>query len=165
MATQKLDSAFQKAIVRTANKLLVRGRKVTTQEVRKVYNIKASLLKDRIVMKRASKNNLFAYLAIKGRKLRLILFGAKQTSKGVTVRVKKTEGRKLIRSAFIRARGSKEHVWRRLGKERLPIEPLFTVSPAKMFEKEGERAFRQMVEKEFGPMFKHELDFYLGKLS
>ena len=109
--------------------------------------------------------------------MRVYYFGARQTKRGTTVRIKRGGGRKLIQSAFIATMPSGLiQVWvrygerqtarggRYAGQKRQRIRQLFTISPGKMFEIEGEQVFKRMVEDEAGPMFKKELDFYLGKV-
>jgi hypothetical protein len=158
--------AFEKAILRTVNRLIVKGRKRATQKVREVYNVKAGDLKQSTRIYRARRARPEALLVISGKKMPLILFGARQRAKGTTVRVKKTAGRKLIRSAFIATmKSGKIQVWMRKGKSRLPIRQMFTVSPPKMFEKEGETAFQDIIAKEMSPTFKRELDFYLSRIN
>jgi len=159
-------SAFEKAILRTVNRLIVTGRKRATQKVREVYNVKAGDLKQSTRIYRARRAKPEALLVISGKKMPVILFGARQRAKGTSVRIKKTEGRKLIRHAFIATmKSGKIQVWMRKGTARLPIKQLFTVSPPKMFEKEGEKAFQDIIEKEMSPTFKRELEFYLSRIT
>jgi hypothetical protein len=161
-----IQKAFEKAVLRTVNKLIVKGRKAATQQVRQVYAVKAGDLKDHTKIYRANRSRPEAKLVIRGRKMPIILFGAKQKAKGTTVRIKKAGGRKLIQSAFIATmKSGKIQVWLRKGKSRLPIRQLFTVSPPKMFEKEGEKSFQEIIRRDVGPTLKHELQFYLGRIQ
>jgi len=161
-----IEKAFSRAVVRAVNRMIVTGRAAATRQVRKIYNVKAGDLKNATTIYRASSSRKEALLVIQGRRMAVILFDARhrRTAKGATVRIKKSEGRKLIRSTFIVSMSSgKRHVWKRVGKERLPIKPLFTVSPPKMFEVEGEKAFKEIIEKEFGKTFENELSFQLSR--
>ena len=160
----QLKKAFRSAARSALNKLIIRGRKVATQKVREVYNIQARLLKDRTKVYKATNQRPEASLVIRGRRMPLILFGAKQSRRGVSVRVKREGGRKLISGAFIATMPSgTPQVWMRLGKSRYPIRMLWTVSPAKMFEKEGAKAFEAIIKKDMASMLKQELTHYLGK--
>lgn len=61
----------------------------------------------------------------------VMLFSAKQTKKGVTVRIKKSGGRKLIKHAFIGNQG--RTMFMREGTKRLPIKSVKTVDVPQMF--------------------------------
>ena len=160
----QLNKAFRNAARSALNKLIVRGRKVATQKVRETYNIQAKMLKDRTKIYRATNARPEARLVIRGRRLPLMLFGAKQNRRGVSVKVKREGGRKLVSGAFIATMPSgKIQIWMRKGTRRLPIRQLWTVSPARMFEKEGAKAFEGIVKKDMGPMLKQELTHFLGK--
>lgn len=61
-------------------------------------------------------------------RLSLKRFGANQTKEGVTYRISKTKGRKFLKSAFTpEVLGN--HVYKRQGKSRLPIQKLHGPSP------------------------------------
>jgi hypothetical protein len=125
-----------------------------------------------------------AKFVIRGRKLRLIhfmpspryesVFGQskglgriKRPRQGISVLIRKDTGRKVVLGSFYgRSRGSsKIFIWKRVGEQRYPIKPLFTVSPANMMEKEGETVFQKLIHDDAGTVFNHELDFYLGKTN
>lgn len=61
-------------------------------------------------------------------RLSLKRFGANQTKEGVTYRISKTKGRQFIKSAFMPVVLG-EHVYKRQGKKRLPIQKLHGPSP------------------------------------
>ena len=92
---------FPAALAAAINKTERFARIAASKEIRKEYNIKAADVKKTISFKRASKNRLRAEFASKGTRISLAKFGARQTKKGVTVKVKKTGGRKLIKAAFL----------------------------------------------------------------
>lgn len=76
---------------------------------------------------------------LKGDRIPLREFGARQTKKGVSYRVSKTRGRKLAEGAFQGPRpGLMKSSWRgrafkRVGKSRLPITQLYGPSPWGVF--------------------------------
>ena len=171
-----LSRAMQKAARRTINRLLVRGRKLSGQAVRAKYNIKAGDLKKATIIRRITGRGSEGQLLIRGKPLRVYYFGARETSRGTTIRIKRSGGRKVIPSAFIATMPSGLiQVWirsgsaramqsgRYAGQMRQPIRQLFTTSPAKMFEVKGEEVFKRMVVDEAGPMFEKELEFFLSK--
>ena len=89
------------ALVRALNHTADRAKVVGAREVRDTggYKIKIGTIKACIKVKRASQSNLRASVVAKGQPIPIIEFGAKQTSKGVTISVQK--GRKLLPGAFI----------------------------------------------------------------
>ena len=166
---------MMRAARRVINRLLTRGRKIGGQRVRAKYAIKASDFNKSTIIRRIAGAALEGQLIIRGRPLRVYYFGAREVARGTTIRIKKSGGRKLIRSAFIATMPSGLiQVWVRDGEKRImqrgryrgqarqPIRQLFTIGPAKMFEVEGEAAVKDLIEKEAGPMFRKELEFYLG---
>ena len=156
----QIENAFKQAAVAAINRAIVTARAAATRKVREVYAIKSSDLKKYVSIKRASYSKHEAIVDIRGRKIPIIHFGAKQTKRGVSVRIKKAEGRKVIPGAFIK----KGQVWRRVGKARMPIKPLFTVAPAKMFELHAIKIFQEIAQQEFAKNFSREVDFRLGKI-
>ena len=171
MARQSnFDRAFNKAIIRAANKLLLKGRTATTKRVREVYNIKASDLKTRTLMYRASRSQPDAYLVFRGKGMRLYLFSpktkqvksGKRTYKQVSVEIRKGR-RKIVKGGFI---GAKRvgNVWKRLGKTRYDIVPLFTLSSAQMVEQVGADIWEKIIKRDLLDTFMRELAYELGKL-
>lgn len=160
----QLNRALNNAGRSAINKILIQGRNIASRKVRDVYNVKAKILKDNTVIRRASNRSLEGQLIIRGRKLPLIAFGARKVRRGTTVRVKKSSGRKLIRHAFIATMPSgKVHVWMRRGPGRLPIDAKFTISPAGMFENEGVKAFEDLMQRKLPATIDHELQYYLER--
>ncbi len=92
---------FPAALAAAINKTIRFTNVAASKEIRQVYNIKAADVKKTISVKKASKNRLRAEFASRGARIALAKFGAKQTKRGVTVKVKKTGGRKLIKGAFL----------------------------------------------------------------
>ncbi len=157
----------------TINLILRKSRVQTVQEVRKVYNIKSGDMKKAMVITRASNQKQEGLIKIKGTRLPLDRFAARKrvvkTGRGkrvgVTVRVKKSGGRKLVRQGFqgkLRNSG-KVTVFKRVGRARLPIRRLTTTSPAKMFEKEAEKKLFEIFERELPIIFDRQLMFYLNR--
>ncbi len=89
------------AVTRSLNRAANAGKVAGTRKIREEYNIKAKDIKKTIKIKKASYGTLEAKIAIEGKPIPLKYFGARQTSKGVTIKIKKKEPRKLIKRAFI----------------------------------------------------------------
>lgn len=88
------------AVVRALNKTAAQVVTASSREVRKAgYNLKAADIKRALKLSRATASNLTATVTASGKPIPLIRYGARQTSKGVTVQV--LSGRKLIPGAFI----------------------------------------------------------------
>ena len=134
-------------------------KKEIVKDVRARYNIKASVLKAKMKEKYGYVGSRYAWrLDVQGRPMSLTHFGAKQTKKGVTVKIKKNIGRKLIRHAFI----AKNQVFIRETKRRLPIKALKTLSVPQMFRPEIiDRRVEEANEK-YQKRFYHHLQYLSG---
>lgn len=89
-----------RAIMRALNKTAQQARTGASRDVRAAgYNIKASAIKRSFTIDRATPSKLSVTLRATGAPIGLINYGAVQTKKGVTVRVK--NGRKTLKHAFI----------------------------------------------------------------
>lgn len=162
MSNIRLDKASEKATRSAMNKVIKKASVAASRKVREVYNIKASQLNKYIKIYKYNSRTGQAAFVVKGRPVRLIHFSARQNKKGVSVKVRKDRGRRLLKSHFI-ARSTVEHVWRRESKSRYPIKPLFTIAPSKMFEVEGAKALEDIIKSKAGEMYEHELVFYINK--
>jgi len=159
-----IEKASLNALRSTINKLLNKGQTAANKKVREVYNVKAKDLRDRTIIKRATNSRVEGFLIVRGRRMPVVVFGARQTKRGVSVLIKRTGGRKLIKSSFL-AQMKSGHlgVYQRLGNKRLPIKELFTIDIAKMYEVEGSTILQGMVEREGSKLLKNEMKFYLEK--
>lgn len=140
-----------KAMARALNRTMEQARTLMSREIRGEFNIAAAKVRDRLRIQRASFKagalGLQAALespAAKGRSLNVIAFSARQTAAGVTVRIRKGGGRRLIRHAFIGNKG--RTVFSRLAdttmrsraryagtKHAEQIEPVRTIDVPQMF--------------------------------
>jgi len=141
------------------------GRKFRTRvvkDIRKVYNIKAKDLKKSMRTKLVKKGDVFEWrLNVKSRMLSLTHFGARQNKKGVSVLIRKDEGRKTLAKTFI----AKGQVFQREGKGRLPLVVKKTISIPQMFNKETMKEAFEEVSREYPKRFEHNLDYYLGRIK
>lgn len=88
------------ATVRALNKTIAQVKTAAAREMRDAgYNLKVSDIKKSLASFNASSSNLTAKCVASGRPIPLIRYGARQTSKGVSVSV--LHGRKVITGAFI----------------------------------------------------------------
>lgn len=128
------DRVVAAAVNKTADKARVEMRRQITAE----FAIKAADVNSQVKLKKAIAKSgmlwaeLEAFPRRRGHLSRnVMLFGAKQTKQGVTVRIKKSGGRKLIKHAFIANKG--RTVFTREGTKRLPIKPVETIDVPQMF--------------------------------
>jgi hypothetical protein len=133
--TAKLrDRVVAAALNKTADKAKTEMKRQITGE----FAIKASDVGGQLKVSRASAKGsmlvaeLEAFSRRRGRRSRNVaLFRARQTSRGVTVQIKRSGGRKLIKGAFIGNQG--RTVFERVGKSRLPIKGVETIDVPQMF--------------------------------
>ncbi len=142
-----LKEAVPKVTRMAVNKTLTGVRTDATNEVAEVVALKKKIIRDTITVTKLGRHSSAAYVRCRGKRLPLMVFGARQlkSGKGVSVKVLKTEGRKIIKHAFIakmstghegvfwrkykgpRAPWKKQFPYARLPKQyRLPINELFS---------------------------------------
>lgn len=161
------------AISRALNRGINSGRTEANKGVRKIYNVSASAFNKSVNIKKATKQNLFATMAISKQPMNIYGFKPVQTDQGVRVQIFKKQ-KKVIQSAFIVAVGSFIGVFargryvgdnfefrnkrvRRKGPD-LPIQAIKTVSAGNMvlnsnvFEPVKERAMNVFMSR-----YEHEL--------
>jgi len=158
------EKVFKQTYQRSIKRTVTKFKTTTTKRVRETYAIKAKDLKKTITLK---KENDYKYkFVVKSPRIGLEKFGARQTKQGVSVRIRKDRGRKVIKGAFLaKDTTNKLRVFKRKYKERLPIDRFYSISVPQMFNKEIiQKGFKE-AEQTFEKEFKHNLDYYLGKLK
>lgn len=159
MLLKGIKGGASKAIARALNHTIAKVKTATVKEVRKVYNISAKELNDRMKATRARAGvNMEVSLGIWDLGIPLIQFyvGKPTTArKAVKVRVKKAA--KSLPGGFVRAPDDKLGVFIRAGDARYPIKRLYGPSAAQMAESDvvgneiiefGQRAFNERLEHE-----------------
>jgi hypothetical protein len=164
------------------NKTLRKAFTAASRKVRQVYVIKAADFKKFTKINNATNANPEAQLKIRSKKgLPIDVFTPRPVSAGVTVKIKKTGGRKLIRGRFFATMPSglisvfeRSPQWRHRRPTRgpkargkilhgLPIERLYTIDPAKMFEVEGESVLKSSINTDLRRIFESQLNFFINK--
>lgn len=150
-ALDRLHGAIRdQVLASTVNKTLDKARTQMTREITREFNVKSAYVRERLRIRRASGKGLITVegALIGGRPGRrsanIIAFVEKtptlaerrQREKGGTgrmlyVKVKRTGPKKPLPRAFIGNRG--RTVFQRVGKERLPIEPVQVIDVGQMF--------------------------------
>ena len=161
--------AYKKALGKTVRRMGQRFRSTATKEVRKTYNIKSKDLKSnmRTVTKTTKEGTEWRFY-VRSPQINVVKFGARQTKKGVSVKIRKDRGRKVIKGAFIAnghfADQEYQRVFIRSTKSRLPIEAKFSLSVTQMFNKDVLDKAKKEVDENYANEFKHHLEYYLGKI-
>lgn len=129
---------ISKAQVQALNRTVEQVRTAAAREIRVTYNVKAKVLKELGVIRRAGKNQKYpeATVTFTGRGMPLIEFdpkekivqSAKGKRRGVTVRVLMRGGRKLVTGGFAAIVKGKPGIFRRAGKNRFPIKYQTSIS-------------------------------------
>jgi len=132
------DQLQDKAVNMALNKVADKARTEMAKGITAEFNIKSSEVKSQISVSKASKsgNNMRVSLQAFGkrkghRSLNVISFAAKQSKVGVSLKIKKSGGRKTITHAFIGNQG--RTVFIRQSKGRLPIKAVETIDVPQMF--------------------------------
>jgi hypothetical protein len=168
------DVALQ-ATTRAINRTLDQGKTRMIRAITAEYNIKASAVRESLRVRGASrKAGLYAIEGFlespskAGRSRNLIHFGAKQTSTGVQVQIKRVGPKKIIRGAFIAKKDNQYGgvVFIRSGRSRLPIETKQTIDVGQMFnaKRVNELVVRFMQDK-FPEVFEREAKFYTDRFN
>lgn len=85
---------------RSINKTLTSARVQATNEITQKVNLKKTRAKRAMVLTKATFARWAGKIHFQKRRIRIIAFGARETKKGVTYKIRKTGGRKLIPGAF-----------------------------------------------------------------
>lgn len=159
--------------VRAVNRTMEQARTAMSREIRQDYALTASYVRERLFVSKAvfrgGRLSVEATLTGSGsrrgsRAANVIAFGARQVKTGVSVRIKKGGGRKVIAGAFIGNKG--RTVFRRTGAKRLPIEPVQTIDVPQMFNsKRVNQAVIRVIEQRFPEVFARELNFALNRFK
>ena len=160
------EDVANKATARALNATMAQAKTAMSREIRQKFVLSASKVNESLrVNKAVAKNGLFQMEASlespsqRGRSLNLINFGARQTAKGVSVKISRDGGRKLIPGAFIG--NDRRTVFKRVGKARLPIKALQTIDVAQMFNtKKINQAVIAAINERFPVIFEREAKYY-----
>lgn len=160
--------------VRTVNKLADMGRAEMTRAIRGEFNIPASKVREKLfvgkVRRGTGKTLIEAELFSRDksgrrRAINLINFAARETRKGLTVKIKRDGGRVIAAGrGFIGNKG--RTAFTRVGDKRLPIRPLQTIDVPQMF---NTRRVSQRVTKYLSAkqreVFERELAYAISQLG
>ncbi len=152
---------YKKIASRVLNKLGSQGKTAISREVRNTYNIKRDRLDAGFYMKQATWEDLATILRYRGRTPGLQHFDARRSNRGVTVKVRKASGRKVVQGAFMPEKIV--GIYKRVGKDRFPIKRLYGPDVPGMVNTVGEDAAQRVVHEKADKILAHEFDYELGK--
>lgn len=163
-AMQGIKDGYPKVLVTSINKTLTTVNTQAAARVGNELNLKASRIKEDFTLIKASYSKPSGSFVAKGEPIGLVQFGANQTQKGVSVKVKRSGSRSLLKHAYI-AKGkgdtTKQHVWWRKGRTSAPAPKRFAIGK-KVTLPGGDRAlpkkYRIPLERKTGPRIEDILD-------
>jgi hypothetical protein len=156
-----IKGGFEKAFKRAAGRVATQGRTAISKGIRQNINIKAGDLREQIKVDRHKQG---ASITLKETdRISLKYFGAKQNKKGVTYKINKGKGRGFIKSAFV-SQKLYGHVFKRVGKNRLPINKLMGASAWGVFVVRGMyKPTGRDLSSKFNDRLKHEVGYLIEK--
>lgn len=93
--------AMPRVMSRAINKATVSTRVSAAHKITGKVNITITRAKQAMILVKATFSTWVASIRYQKRRIRIIAFGARQTNKGVTYKINKSDGRELIPGAFI----------------------------------------------------------------
>lgn len=121
-----VKNAAPVVLVRALNLTLTGVRTDASTEIRAIITAKKSAVDETFRITKATQTQLSALFESEGAPLPLIDFSARQTTKGVSVQVKRTSPRTVVERAFIQTMksGHKGVFWRTWHGDRKPKRPI-----------------------------------------
>lgn len=153
---------YKQTLNRTINEM---GRKTTTamiKDVRKQYNIKAKTLRKYIQVSKSRYGKFEYKVDISSKNRNVTHFSSRVLKKRgqVSVKIKKENGRKILRPAF-KAKNSPA-ILTRVGKTQ-EVKAIQTLSIPQMFNSRTQEKAEELNEQEFSSTFKRNFDYYVSK--
>lgn len=174
-----------KALASAVNKTIEQARTQMIREITSEYAVKAGYVRERLRIKRASFKGgafqieaaLIGGAANRKRSANVIAFGAREVNKGVSVKIKKVGGRKIITGAFIANKG--RTVFERVpgttmasrskyagSKHAEKIKPVQTIDIPQMFnQRRINAAVIAGIRAKFPTIFEREANFYVARFN
>lgn len=182
-ATEDTIKDVRAAVRSTMNKVTKSVKSLTSEEIRKIYNVPKAVLDERLELFTARINNLEAELVVGGKSVSLSYFNARQFSGAKVITRAKTTTRKRaskfqgvevevikgqrtqLKSAFMqRFKSGHLGILTRTSKSRYPVLVKSAVSVATMFSQVGiNDAIVRKIDADLERVFWHELEFYLNR--
>lgn len=178
---------MEKALPSALNKTAAGAKTRMTRAITDTYRIKASLVRQRLTIRRARRGGFYEFSAEllankpgkQQRSMNLIHFAmnrltraeartwrrggaGRMTQPQLPFQIKKSGGRVYVKGAFVGNKG--RTVFQRTGDKRLPIVPVQTINVSQMFNtKANVGKVKQWIDENFGRILTGELKYYAGE--
>lgn len=181
----KLEKNIQeRAIARALNRTAESGRTQMNRGIAQEFNVKQADVRSQIALKKAREGSGTAFLTAviealrgkRGRGINVIRFMERKVSltqqrkrirsgdRQLHFKIRRSGGQKIIQGAFIGNKG--RTVFKRVGRDRLPIKPVSTIDVAQMF---NTRRINSKVvahiEAQFPIIMQREVKFYVERFG
>ena len=169
---QLREDIAKKATVRAINRTAEQGKTEMSRRIRQEFNVTTAKVREKLFLKKAIAGGRLTIQAVlesrdprgRRRSINVINFAGRQVAKGVSVKVKKGGGRKVIRNAFVGNKG--RTVFARQGKQRLPISPVQAIDIQQMFNtRRIKNAVIAKIKEVFPRVFQREVAFYTQRFG
>lgn len=149
--------AIPKIISRAINRTSITARAQIARRIAEKVTARVSDIKKKISRTKATYRHWVSTLSISAKRIPLKSFKPRQIAKGVTYKIEKTSGRKLVMSAFLATmRSGHTGVFKRKSDSRLPIIELHGPSLGQVFE--GTSSIVRAVQRSTGKMLEKNID-------
>ncbi len=158
---KNLKGGADKVITRALNKTIKQVESAAVKGIAKNIRVTQRAVRTSIKITRARYRQKTAVITVSGKRMPIILLGARQTRRGVTY---KGQGgrRKLIPNAFIATINRHNGVFKRVGRKKLPIVELRGVSiPYVFLQKHIQRAMDNEASIRWKKNLAHELKWFI----
>ncbi len=154
---RSMDKLERKAAISALNRTAQQVKTAANRKIRETYSFKARVVSQSLKVARSQFARLEVSVLSEGKRIQVIDASARQTKRGVTVRIGKQ--RKLITGAFVaRMKSGHVGVFSRRTNKRLPIDEKYTIAIAEAFgSKPVVATMRFKASEVFLPRFEHEL--------
>ncbi len=167
------EDVRSKALASAVNKTLAIAQTAMNRGIRAEFNLTAAKVREKLAIKRArfarGSFEIEGVLFSRGRDgkrraINLINFGARATKGGLSVKIKREGGRKVVKGGFIGNKGRTAFI--RTGKKRLPIKALQTIDVPQMFNTKRINAkVVQIIRDRFPDITQREVNFYTARFN
>lgn len=159
----RTEGATRAALRRTLNRVGQQSFTLTLRRLSKATGVSQRKLREYVSLNRADYFDLSSAVKIRAHTFNVASVGtSRQTRIGVTSGA--WGRRQTYRGAFLIRGGIT--AMHRVGKKRLPIEPVWGPRITREFDRENvDDDLKSLVGMRFGPTMKHELDFALGRIG
>ncbi|MEO8153580.1 MAG: phage tail protein [Rhizobacter sp.] len=166
------DDIALRASVSATNKTVAQAKTAMSKAIRAEFNLSAAKVAEKLFITKATfkggrfqvEASLLSESKAGRRSVNVINFQANQTAGGVSIKVKRGGGRKVVKGAFIGNKG--RTVFIREGTARLPIRPVQVIDVPQMFNtRKVNAAVIAFIKAKAPEIFDREIKFYVDRFN